>query len=159
MSAETVAALTFIQPWGTLVEIGVKLVETRNYEPRRAGLLGSRIAIHAGRKLENEPGGQIDNLLTVRFGPNWRSELPRGQVIATATITGWAQVRELDPLLGLAHHYPDTEVGSARGQGSTLADPWGDFGEGRWLWFLSDVESVIPPVDAVGRQGFWNWKR
>ena len=158
MPNEETIALTLIQPWGTLMEMGLKLVETRGHEPKRKGLLGSRVAIHAGRKLETDPGFEIDNVLTVRFGDDWREQIPLGMIVATATITGWAQVQELDPIMGLARHDPNTEVGSARGQGSTLADPWGDFSEGRWLWFFEDVRSVNPPVEAVGRQGFWNWK-
>ena len=34
-------------------------------------------------------------------------------------------------------------------------DSYGDFSELRWVWRLSGVRVVYPPVDARGYQGLW----
>ncbi len=36
-------------------------------------------------------------------------------------------------------------------------DEYGDYGEGRFAWHLTDVEQLDPPIPAIGRQGFWSW--
>ena len=36
-------------------------------------------------------------------------------------------------------------------------DPHGDFSVGRWLWLLTDVERVDPPIPARGYQKVWTW--
>ena len=41
---------------------------------------------------------------------------------------------------------------------TVLADPYGDFSPGRWLWFLADVQPCNPPAPARGAQGLWNWE-
>ena len=32
---------------------------------------------------------------------------------------------------------------------------YGDYSEGRWIWLLSCVRPVEPPIEAVGRRGVW----
>lgn len=150
-------AITFIEPWATLIRLGVKSIETRTWAPPSRDLLDTRIAIHAGKKLERNPGPVIERVLAERLGPNWRKELPLGQVVATARLAGWVRVRDFEPVAGLALHHPYSEVGCTQGRGSTPVDPWGDFRPSRWLWFLADVRPLDRPVAARGYQGFWKW--
>lgn len=48
MPADRLNAITLHQPWATLIAIGAKTIETRSW-PAPRHLLGTRIAIHAGR--------------------------------------------------------------------------------------------------------------
>jgi hypothetical protein len=34
--------------------------------------------------------------------------------------------------------------------------PYGDFRPGRWAWLLDDVEQLVEPVPATGRQRLWD---
>ena len=94
--------------------------------------------------------------------------LPLGQVIATALLTCAHKVL-------LAPRYPSqgggqdvtigrTPWGSCRHwrnpveNQTLLSDPWGDFSQHRWLWFLSDIKALPEPVEAKGYQRIWNWQ-
>ena len=35
------------------------------------------------------------------------------------------------------------------------SDPYGDYSEGRFVWLLSEIRRVEPPIEATGRQGIW----
>lgn len=155
-SAEPVYAITLHQPWASLIALGFKTVETRSW-PAPARLVGRRTAIHAGKRLVRRPGDAIERELRARWGEDWRVIIPTGAVVATAVLSGMAQVAHIDPLTGQAVHDPDTEVGCVVGMGRSSIDPWGDFSPGRWLWFLDDVGALPDPVPAVGHQGFWHW--
>ena len=63
----------------------------------------------------------------------------------------------MDPMTGHAVHEAGTEMGCAVGAARTGIDPWGDLSSGRWLWFLTDVETLSEPISAVGHQSFWRW--
>ena len=95
--------------------------------------------------------------MRARWGEDWRVIIPTGAVVATAVLAGMARVAHIDPLTGDAVHGDNTEFGCAVGTGRTPIDPWGDFGSGRWLRFLDDVEVLREPVPAIGRQSFWRW--
>ena len=153
---EPVYAITLHQPWATLIALGVKTVETRSW-PAPARLLGQRIAVHAGRRLVRRPDDAIERDLRARWGEDWRVIIPTGAVLATAVLTGMAQVKHIDSSSGHAVHNDSIEFGRTAGTGRTPIDPWGDFSYGRWLWFLDDVEALPEPVPAVGRQSFWRW--
>ena len=155
-SADPVYAITLHQPWASLIALGIKTVETRSW-PAPARLVGQRIAVHAGKRLVRRPGDAIELELQAHWGDDWRVIIPTGAVLATATLAGMAQVEYVDLLTGQAVYDGRTEVGCVTGLARTPIDPWGDFSAGRWLWFLSDVETLPAPVPIVGRQSFWLW--
>ena len=132
----TIPAVTLWQPWACLVEIGVKPYETRAFPiPRR--LLGQRVAIHAAARpcfvdFDLSTADAIDEAFG-RF--DWHQFLPRGAIVATAT---------------LAESIPAEKV---------EADLFGDYTPGRWAWRLADVRPVIPHIAAKGRQQIgWEWQ-
>ena len=153
-------ARTFHQPWASLVALGHKTVETRSQHPGQ-NMVGQRIAIHAGLTLAD-------------YRETWRSqpwlwpfldglgELPRGAVVAVATLTEVHQAEEV---------YESQQEGllvacrsstGLRSDGMTErlilpSDPWGDYSPGRFLWVLEDVQPLVVPVPAVGHQGWWEW--
>ena len=141
---------------GVADALGIKNVETRSW-PAPERLLGQTIAIHAGKRVVRQPGAAIERELRARLGEDWRSTMPTGAVVATATLAAVARVAYVDPTTGHAVHDGRTEVGRAPGRGRTPIDPWGDFSSGRWLWFLDDVKALSKPIPAVGHQSFWRW--
>ena len=78
----------------------------------------------------------------------WDKNIPRGTVVCTAILDHAARVT------GPEHNGQVTVTGNHW----VKIDEWGDFGPGRWLWFLRDMEPMDPPVPARGHQGFWNWE-
>ena len=143
-------ALTLHQPWATLIADGVKTIETRSWRPP-AALIGQGIAIHAGKRLIANYwlNGPIRGAMYRGHGAYWRQRIPRGAVVCTARLSWACQVGGFE----------DDDHVWVRVSPSSLIreDPYGDFGVGRWLWFLEDIEPVDPPVPARGRQGLWNW--
>ena len=145
-------AITLHQPWATLIDLGVKNVETRSW-PAPARLVGQRIAIHAGKRLVRQPGERIERELRAHWREDWRLNMPTSAVVATAVLAGTARAEHVDLTNDHAVHDGRTEVGCAAGRGRTPVDPWGDFSAGRWLWFLDDVEALPEPVPAVSPSG------
>ena len=90
-------------------------------------------------------------MMNTLYGPDWSDRIPRGEVVATARLADVRRVLALDLEAARA-----TLAGSPTG--TVLADPYGDFSPGRWLWFLADVQPCNPPVPARGAQGLWNWE-
>ena len=144
-------AISLWQPYASLIAAGVKTIETRGWAPPR-GLVGERIAIHAAKAIETSDvrGRERHRLIAAALDdPEWDKNVPRGAVVCTAVLDHTARVT------GPEH---DGQV-TAAGTRWVRTDEWGDFGPGRWLWFLRDVEPMDPPVPARGHQGFWNWER
>ena len=149
-------AITLHQPWASLIALGIKTVETRTW-PAPVRLIGQNIAVHAAKQVAGEPGPAIDAAMVRSMGEDWRSVIPAGMVVATATLAGMARVERVNLVPNYATHEPGTEAGCAAGRGESRIDPWGDFSPGRWLWFLTEVRPLPEPVPAIGRQTFWRW--
>lgn len=129
-------AIGIDQPYATLIAIGAKRFETRGYPPGRLGLyVGQRIAIHAtrsGRSLYLCYQPEFERALK-RHGQQLLSDLPRGAVVAYATIEDAWEIRSPN----------------------VVPRPERDFGDwlpGRWAWKLSNV-SRVTPIPTRGRQG------
>jgi len=130
------AVITLHQPWASLIAFGHKTVEVRSHR-QFAGLVGRRIAIHAGRKIIGlgwEYYRRCDGraLRPVRDFLDAPGALPSGAVVCTAYVQAFA------PL-------------GAGWNAQALCDVWpGDYG-----LLLRDVRPVDPPIPARGRQGVW----
>ena len=129
----TIPAITLWQPWASWIEMGLKTIETRLHTRFRC-LVGKRIAIHAGMKID---------LSAWTEARRWRASglcvpcLPRGMVLCTALVDDF---RLLD---GVDSH-------------DALIDCGG--GITRYGLVLTDVQSLDPPIPATGHQGIWNWQ-
>lgn len=154
-----IKAITLHQPWASLIAVGAKPFETRDWHPPR-WLIGQRIAIHAGKTLraiieaQREPlemDQAIADALDLPIA-RWRN-LPLGAVVCTAKLAGAYKSAGIGTdLVWIAQ--------SVRGSAETpiiKPDYVGDYSRGRWLWYLTDVERLDPPVPARGAQGFWDW--
>lgn len=135
--------ITLRQPWATLVAIGAKRLETRSWAPRSLRP-GDRLAIHASKGFPRGARALCDDepfasVLWRAGSGNWR-ELPLGCVIATVRFD---KVLPTDALAG---------------EGLSAEEyAFGNYAPGRFAWFLSDPQCVVPPVPAKGGLGLWNW--
>lgn len=142
MRGAIVRAITFSQPWASLVSVGAKRCETRSWRTDYTGPL----AIHAAKTFPpwarglcyTEPFASALKATGVRVP----DELPLGAVVAVARLTGcflltpgeWLDVSEGNEL------------------------DFGDHTPGRIGWLLADVQPLCPPVPARGRPGLWDWE-
>lgn len=137
-------ALTLYQPWATLVAIEAKKIETRSWQTNHRGSL----AIHASRSKEF-----IELAFECRFKQHLHAagylkdgvfDLPLGKVVAISNLT---DCRQSNGLFFLPNWVLNSDEIC-----------FGDFSEGRFLWFLKDVLRLDPPVPARGKQGLWEWR-
>jgi activating signal cointegrator 1 len=136
-----VKALTLWPPWGTLVALGLKRLETRSW--RSLGPFPFRLAIHqakawtsAGRSLTRDPR------VAIMLGENGfptPADLPLGCVVCLCSVTGCLPAAEAARKL----------------DGPELL--LGDFRPGLWAWVLEALTPLDRPVPARGRQQLWEW--
>ena len=130
-----VKALTLHQPWASLVAIGAKDYETRDWDTDYRGPL----AIHAGRNVESlglfEEDPFFDVLRNAGYGIP--EDLPLGAVICIAT---------LEDCLSTNGMVPMTEPEAS----------FGNFGPDRFMWKLANVKR-FDPIKARGYQKIWDW--
>jgi activating signal cointegrator 1 len=140
-----VKALTVTQPWATLIAIGAKRIETRNWcTPYRGPL-----AIHAAkgfprwaREICNEPE------FARELGPD---PLPLGVVVATCRLvsiesTAMLQYNSIVDFEEYGRFYIDDRERH-----------FGDYSSGRSAWLLADVKRVEEPIPARGYLQLWEW--
>ena len=132
-------ALTLYQPWASLIAVGAKRIETRGHRAPAVIRNGHRFAIHAGKTLVTDLGPEFDARVAAWLGPHWKVDLPRGAVLATAVLA--------DTVLMEEHNWREWPDGDER--------EFGEYAPGRWMWRLTEVERVDPPVSARGKQGLW----
>lgn len=134
-------AITLHQPWASLIVCSAKLIETRSWQPSK-DLIGQRIAIHAGKQIVHISDHMYPDYniaVRARLGPDWADKLPTGAIVAIATLTKARQITNTTDLP----------------TGDELL--FGEYGYLRWMWFLSDVRVIEPPIATRGYQGLWNW--
>ena len=121
-------AVSLWQPWASAIPFGLKRIETRGWQTHYRGPL----AIHAAKRWTRDQikAAGDKGLLN---GPR----LPRGQVIATAT---------------LHSIYPSELLTVCV---SPLERSWGDYDPERFGWLLVDIRPCVP-FDFKGAQGFFN---
>ena len=140
-------AITLHQPWASLIADRRKTIETRSWVPPKR-MIGRRIAIHAGLKVDNEAAK--------KWGYR---KLPVGAVIATAQLAAaYRVVRVVDISAGGSAGGGLAVCVSAYAKSEPMfldIDEYGDFGVGRVLWKLDDVECTMP-VAAIGKLGLWD---
>jgi len=132
--------LSLMQPWATLVILGVKRCETRRWQTAYRGPL----AIHASRRF-TEAARQL--CLTEPFrsalrhgGCKHSADLPRGLILGT---------------VDLIDCRPAADVRAELDDGAAeLA--FGDFSAGRWAWQLAGALALAVPRPCSGRLGLFD---
>lgn len=128
--------LSVIQPWASLIVLGVKRFETRGWCTQHRGLL----AIHASRKFP-EPAREIcrdepfRSILQAAGVKSW-FDLPVGVVLGTVR---------------LVECVPTKSAVLLSAQDRAL----GDFRRGRWAWELAEATPWPQPIPMPGRLGVY----
>lgn len=135
-------AITLWQPWASLLAYGAKQYETRSWATNYRGPL----AIHAAKTFPKE---ELELCFIEPFKSSLNQngitdpmrELPRGAVIAIATLADCIRVTEpfVQSLIGTKEY------------------SYGDYEVGKFAWVLSNIQH-IKPIAAIGRQRLWNWE-
>jgi hypothetical protein len=163
---QVIPALTLWQPWASLVAIGAKLTETRDWAPPPK-LLGKRLAIHASMQA---PSGKMHippptihkmaNALRLPY-ERWAHELPRGAVLCTVEIEARYQVERVSTRSSPHSNMPPRHHVTTRAGDEVVIGAndmaFGNFERGRWIWVLRDVQAFPDPFPAMGKQRLWNW--
>lgn len=143
-------AISLWQPWASLIAIGAKPFETRDWFPPK-WLIGHRIAIHAAMKPMPRDVEDEEDFTKAFGGRGWRGTLPKGAIVCTAILAGAYQ----------CGHSDRESVNVVRGVTGSRAlvrialDPFGDYAPDRVAWWLTDIEPLKVPLLRRGRQGFW----
>lgn len=160
-------ALTIHQPYASLIADGRKKIETRSWPPP-PGLIGERIAIHAGRNRgptvraaikHHYPGFGVprpyDAGDMIAHHSDGRTRFfPLGKIIATAVLLDAAQVIET-PYESDNRLARVASMAAPEHRWIAKVDRYGDFSAGRWLFMLSDVLCIAHPLFCNGFQKFW----
>lgn len=148
-------AITLTQPWATLVACGEKRIETRSWYTHYRG----PIAIHAAQRFPSwaqdfaracDPCREaLKRQLTSRNigGDKWPHYLPLGAVV------GFAVLEAVGPT--------ETIFDVSRAWSPPLDTPQerslGDYTPGRYAWLLNHIVPLVPPIEAKGARGLWDW--
>lgn len=140
-------ALSLTQPWATLVAIGAKKIETRNWFTGHRGL----IAIHASKGFPRDAREFCDGLFDPELyaevfetlGYHEPEDLPRGAIIAVATLRTCMRTSNDVYTATWLDTLDETERA------------FGDYSDNRYGWFLEDVRRLEEPIPCRGALGLW----
>lgn len=128
--------LSLWQPWASLIVLGYKRVETRSWSTPYRGLL----VIHAAKRSQDvehwceQPF--FRGALTQAGLKSWK-DLPFGAALGTVRLV---EVRRTE---------------HCRHQLSSHERAFGNYEDGRWAWFLADVQRFREPIPMRGMQGLF----
>ena len=144
-------ALSLLQPWGSLIAIGAKKIETRSWATKYRGPL----AIHASIKMTKEQcclcakepfitpllraGFEIKHSV-VKYDLVY-TDLPTGAVIATCNLVDCIK---MTPEFIKSVQRPELD--------------FGEYAVGRYAWILEDVKALEVPTPAKGKLSIWEWE-
>ena len=132
-------ALTLTQPWATLVAIGAKRIETRNWSTPYRG----RLAIHAAKGFPKDA-----RALCLKE--------PFKRVLMAASIESLADL-PLGAVLATVQLVDCVPTGQVRSRLSSEEYAFGDYSTERWAWLLDDIQPLDIPEHARGSLGLWDW--
>ena len=140
-------ALSLTQPWATLIAIGAKQIETRNWSTAYRGWL----AIHASKTWSDELAALcIDDTFArvlVGAGITHTLDLPRGAIVAVGNLHKVGEIlrRRDGAVMVRGQELPIT--------GDEL--DFGDYTAGRYGWVMTNVHPLPEPVPCRGALGLW----
>jgi hypothetical protein len=150
------SVLSLSPPYGTLVALRLKKIETRGWQTRYRGPLLIHQTAAPGPKGTPEAAlwdlclSEPFRTALPRASP---SRLPRGKIVA---------------LVELVDCVPTAGPRSEQGTGPKYADwvhelseaerAFGDYSAGRWAWLLDNVRPLPEPIAARGMPGLWSWE-
>ncbi len=142
-------ALSLWQPWASLIVLGIKRIETRDWQRSYRGPL----AIHAAKWKPDDAAEEVwRDARELGLLPAWTPErardLPRGYVLATC------QLVEIFPSGTCAcSNYLENDCPKH----GPYQGIFGNLEPGRFGWVLENVDPFLWPVPAKGMQGLFDW--
>jgi hypothetical protein len=129
------------EPWATLVAIGAKRVETRDWRTQYRGFL----AIHASKA--GLATCDLDRCLQAPIfrGALAGESLSPGCIVAIVRLVDCCPVDDRGCLLGVFRQYPELDTPRER--------EFGNFGTGRWAWVMEDLIRIPRPIPFRSKQG------
>ena len=150
-------ALTLHQPYATLIMEGKKVFETRSW-PAPRNIVGTRIAIHAGKTLDSEALDEFyDEHELAWVMDSMHDSL--GKVLGTVQVgVPLLVVRQMrNEWVGRPHGTDQRALFGTAPEQAHRDDLMGDYHPGRYAWPLTDVVVFDEPIPARGHQGIWDW--
>lgn len=159
--------LTLTPPWGTLIAIGAKRIETRGWSTQHRGTL----LIHQGSNLKPIGGreGYLDQCRKqpfftelIRHKPNqggmfydddYFMGLPMGKIVAVCRLTDCRSTTGKRGEQGTGPKYADWVHDLTERERA-----FGNYDVGRYAWLLADVRALPTPIAARGLPGLWDWE-
>lgn len=150
-------ALTLHQPWATLVAISAKRIETRSWNTNYRGPL----AIHAGKNREWEYLiNETPFYKALSMHPTvWHMQppIPWGCIVATCELGDCQRTDEFN-FIPEAHEVRINGIWR-RWDITKQERAFGDYSEGRWMWFLDNIKILPEPIPAKGARRLWEWNQ
>jgi hypothetical protein len=132
---DTIPAITLYQPWATWIAWGWKTIETRVHD-RFAGLVGQRIAIHAGKTFDERSPREATPYLWEerrRKADRALTRYPQGAIVCTVDVVGARWLTEADSGAALCRCLHCDRFGI----------------------ILANVRIIEPPIAWSGARGIW----
>jgi len=131
-------AISLLQPWATLVILGVKTIETRNWGTRYRG----PILIHAS---QGKSGSIFMNEPPFKKYISDFKKLPFGAIIGKVILKDVVRVETLELTDEMINRLTMEEKA------------FGDYSEGRYAWILEDHQQFKIPIPARGTLSIWEY--
>jgi hypothetical protein len=137
---EPMKVLSLLQPWATLLIMGVKKIETRSWCSRYRG----ELLIHAS-------SGKKGSVLVTE--PPFKKYINHFNALPFSAIIGKVILEDIVPVDEL--QFSDGHINSL-----TLEEKaFGDYTKGRYAWILSEPIAFDAPIFIKGSLGLWEYNR
>jgi hypothetical protein len=129
--------LTLTNPYGQLMALGAKMIETRRWKSRYRG----PVAIHTAKRFSYEDWFQAAHNPQMwpylsQAGYTVREKFESQQIIAVGVLVDILPTTGHCPLSGDERYF-------------------GDYTEGRYMWIFDQITRLETPIPYVGALGLW----
>lgn len=131
----TIMAITLHQPWASLIAVGHKQLETRDWNPKFRGPL----VIHAGKTLDTSVLGNAEFMRFFHLIGLDMFKLPLAAALCICDLHAVYRTEDVLPKI------------------SDEERMFGNFQPGRSAWHLKNVRMFEQPIAVRGQQGLWKW--
>ena len=152
-------ALTLVQPWATLIALGIKRYETRSWGTSYRGPL----AIHAGVQMDRGATLFAKDIVTEPLVQKGFMTEPERRLASLEWVDKGRIPKSLADrfprgvVLGVVDLVDCIRTGQANSGSFQEVEHWcGDLSPGRFAWKLINWRAVVPPRAAKGKLGLWD---
>ena len=147
---ESMRAITVHRPWDKLILSHGKNIENRSWRPPDS-LIGQRLAIHAGKKIDNAGIARLmgilrgDKLAYAHDAQTLCGEA--GVIVGVVMVGGWVKAAYQGGLVAQSSNFGE------RVAYDYLNSNWFD---GPYGWVLENPIALRNPIPCKGQQRLWN---